>query len=363
MHRGFEQFFGTVCCPTTDWLYAYVSGDRIPIPPEGLLDRDQMPKHPWSFDNRPGMLASDFDLEEVDLVFLEKSQAFLKDHAAKHREEPFFLFHSMQAVHLPSFPSPRFQGKTSFGPHADFIFEMDHIVGELMRSLRETGMDQNTLVLFTSDNGPEVGTVIEMRERHSHDGASPWRGMKRDNWEGGHRVPTIAWWPGIIEAGQRSSQTICLTDVMATIAEIIDAELPDDAAEDSLSFLPLMKGKLDASGRPYTLHQTISLALAIRKGKWKYLHHQGSGGNSYLKGRLSAYALPNRVPNAVGQLYDLQADPGETTNLYDEYPEVVAELRQLLELSIARGRSVPRREVPGDSTTVDRLNGAGGGEN
>ena len=343
VNHGFDQFFGTVCCPTTDWLYAYVVNDRIPNPPTELLDRTSLPQHPWSFDNRPGMVASDFDLQEVDQVFLQRSQSFLKSHAANHREKPFFLFHSMQAVHLPSFPSRQFQGKTGLGPHADFIYQMDQIVGQLMETLRETGMDRNTLVLFTSDNGPEVGTVIEMRERHDHDGAHPWRGMKRDNWEGGHRVPTLAWWPSIVGPGRSAKQTICLTDFFATIADILGYSLSNGVAEDSVSFYPILRGEESAEGRPYTLHQTISLALAIRRGKWKYLAHQGSGGNSYKRGRLTSYALPERSPDAPGQLYDLESDPGEQVNLYDSYPAIASELKQLLDISIARGRSAPLR--------------------
>ena len=343
IHRGFDQFFGTVCCPTTDWLYAYMEGDRIPIPPTGLLDQASLPTHPWSFDNRRGLIAPGFDLEEVDMVFLEKSQAFLKEHAREHRDEPFFLFHSMQAVHLPSFPGKQFRGRTEYGPHGDFIFELDHIVGELMASLHETGLDQNTLVFFSSDNGPEVGTVLAMRETHDHDGAFPWRGMKRDNWEGGHRVPTIAWWPGVIEPVATCDQTICLTDLMATTAAILGVQLPNDAAEDSFNLAPLLLSSVRTPIRDYTLHQTISLDLAIRRGKWKYLAHRGSGGNNYDSPKLRPWAIPEREPEAPGQLYDLEADPGETTNLYRRHPEVVAELDAILKATIASGRSAPLR--------------------
>ena len=152
-----------------------------------------------------------------------------------------------------------------------------------MKSLKEHGFDKNTLVIVSSDNGPEVPTVINMRKTHKHDGARPWRGVKRDNWEGGHRVPMIAHWPGKIKAGSVTHQTTCLTDVMATCAELTGATLPDDAAEDSFSMLPVLLGKQKTGVpvRAYTLHQTMSLKIAIRKGKWKYLDHQGSGGNNY----------------------------------------------------------------------------------
>ncbi|MBG29769.1 MAG: arylsulfatase [Opitutae bacterium] len=347
IHRGFDHFFGTVCCPTTDWLYAFIDGDRIPVPPTHIVDRGPLPKHPYSRDNRPGMIAPGFDLEEVDVTFMNKSIQFLKDHAKKSPERPFFLLHSTQAVHLPSFPGAAFKGKTKSGPHGDFIFELDYLVGELMQALEKNGFAENTLVMFSSDNGPEVPTVINMRKTHKHDGARPWRGVKRDNWEGGHRVPFIARWPGKVKPGSTSSQTICLTDVMATCAEIVKAELPNDAAEDSFNFLPVLLGEQnEQSIREYTLHQTISLAMAIRKGPWKYLDHKGSGGSNYNRDGewgLKQYALPEKAPAAPGQLYNLETDPGETDNLYFKRPEIVNELKAKLEEFKKNGRSALRR--------------------
>lgn len=343
LDRGFDHFYGTACCPTTDWLYAYIDGNRIPVPPVRQIDKSKFPNHPWSFDCRPGMVAPNFDLEEVDQVFLKKSLGFLERHAAAKSKKPFFLFHSMQAVHLPSFPSKEFQGKTKAGPHGDFIFQCDHVIGALMKKLEELGMADSTLIMVTSDNGPEVGTVANMRKLHSHDGAHPWRGMKRDNWEGGHRVPMVARWPGKIARGSVCSQTMCLTDLMATCAAIVDQKLPDDAAEDSFNLLPAMLGKADEPIRSYTLHQTNRLALAIRQGRWKYLDHQGSGGNSYKKPVLVPYALPETAPEAPGQLYDLENDPGETTNLYFKHPEKVKALKALLDQTKENGRSAPNR--------------------
>jgi arylsulfatase A-like enzyme len=344
IHRGFDQFFGTVCCPTTDWLYAWIDGDRIPVPPTGLLDRSPLPKHPFAFDNRRGMIAPDFDLEEVDLVFLEKSREFLEEHVKASPERPFFVFHSAQAVHLPSFPADRFKGRTDAGPHGDFIFEMDHVVGELMTTLERLGVANNTLVMFSSDNGPEVSTTFHMRNDYQHDGARPWRGMKRDQWEGGHRVPFIARWPGKIKPSGTTDETVCLTDVMATCAAIVDFPLPNDAAEDSFNLLPVLTGEQrDQPVRRYTLHQTIKLELAIRRGPWKYLDHHGSGGNDYSGKHLKPYALPEKAPDAPGQLYHLDTDPGETTNLYFEHPEIVKELKSKLEEYKQSGRSASTR--------------------
>ncbi|MED5381831.1 MAG: sulfatase-like hydrolase/transferase, partial [Verrucomicrobiota bacterium] len=345
MDRGFDHFFGTACCPTTDWLYAYIDGDKIPTLPTHIVDRKPLPKHPYSRDNRPGMIAPGFDLEEVDMVFLQKSLEFLENHKKKSPNKPFFLFHSAQAVHLPSFAGRAFKGKTEAGPHGDFIFELDYIVGRLVRKLDQLGYGENTLLIFTSDNGPEVPTVIDMRKTHQHDGARPWRGVKRDQWEGGHRVPFIARWSKKINDGSTSKQTICLTDLMATCAALTGATVPRNAAEDSYNILPVLLGQADDKPiREYTLHQTISLALAIRHGDWKYLDHKGSGGNNY--GRegewgMKQFALPERAPDAPGQLYDLANDPGETANLYNEHPEIVKALTGKLEEYKTRGRSAP----------------------
>lgn len=345
LDHGFEQFFGTACCPTTDWLYAFIDGDRIPVPPIEQLDRQKegLPVHPYSQDNRLGMLAPNFDLEAVDELFLQKSISFLKNHVREKPEKPFFLFHSTQAVHLPSFASDAFKGKTDAGPHGDFIFQLDHTVGQLLKTLDDLGVTENTLIIFTSDNGPEVPSVVNMRKDYQHDGAAPWRGMKRDQWEGGHRIPFIARWPGKIKPGSTSDQTICLTDAMATCAAILGYKLPQDAAEDSFNILPLLLGEDGGKPiRPFTLHQTIRLALAIRVGKWKYLDHQNSGGNIYeTRDHLRPYILPEKAPDAPGQLYNLDEDPGETTNLYYKHPDIVRMLKALLDASVDSGRSAP----------------------
>ncbi|WP_146391274.1 sulfatase family protein [Allorhodopirellula solitaria] len=335
---GFDEFFGTACCPTTDWLYAYMDGKQIPVPPTGTLDKSTLPKHPYANDNRPGEVAPDFDLEEVDIKFLEKSQQFLRTQVKESPDQPFFLLHSTQAVHLPSFPGRKFKGATQSGPHGDFIFELDYVVGELLKTLEELGVDDNTIVMFSSDNGPEVPAVYHMRHDHGHDGARPWRGVKRDNYEGGHRVPLIARWPGKIAAGSTSDQLTSLTDVVATVAEITGATVPSGDAEDSYSMWPAMTGSDDDTPiRPYLLMQGFAGKkwLAIRQGKWKYLAHQGSGGNNYeTHPMLKEYALPNTAPSAPGQLFDLESDPGETTNLALEKPEVADHMSQLLRSAI-----------------------------
>ncbi len=352
LDHGFQSFFGTACCPTTDWLYAFIEQDRIPEAPSAVIDKTRLPNHPYAHDCRPGLIAPNFPMEEVDLRFLQRSLEFLDRHVQQSPAQPFFLFHSAQAVHLPSFAAPQFQGKTHTGPHGDFIHQFDWIVGQLLNRLETLGIADNTLVIVTSDNGPEVTSVVHMRQDFHHDPARPWRGMKRDAWEGGHRVPFLVRWPASgnsetsgIRPGTTCSQLISLTDVMATAAEIVGTQLPENAAEDSFSLLPCLRDPSAAPIRPYLLQQAFAgvRTLSIRRGEWKYIDHSGSGGNRYDRDpSLQIYQKPDSAPNAIAQLYNLQTDPQEENNLIEQYPTLAAELKQLLETSKMTGRSRPR---------------------
>ncbi len=340
---GFDTFFGTVCCPTTDWLYAYIEDDHIVEAPEAVVKPKT--RHWLEYEHfRAGLKAPGFEFRNVDLVFLEKSIGFMERHVRENPGKPFFLYHATQTAHLPAMPAKRFVGATKAGPLGDFIFEFDYVVGELMKALDRLGIADDTLVMVSSDNGPEI-VITRMREEHGHDSAHPWRGLKRDNWEGGHRVPFIARWPGKIKPGSVSDQTICLTDVMATCAAVTGAELPADAGEDSINILPaLLGGKGGQPVRAYTLHQTISNAMGIRHGPWKLLDHKGSGGNNYSRGELTKYAIEDTDPGAPGQLYNLDEDPGERKNLYSKQPKIVSELKERLEAFRTSGRSAPAKE-------------------
>jgi len=341
--HGFDQFFGTACCPGTDYLYAFIEQDRVPVPPTQMLDHKKLPRHPYANDCRPGMIADNYPMEELDLVFLNKSREFLEAHVRQTPEKPFFLYHAAAAVHLPSFAAKQFQGQTKAGPHGDFIHELDAIVGELTRTLEKLNVADNTVFIFTSDNGPETTSVIHMRADFDHDGARPWRGVKRDDWEGGHRVPLVVRWPGKVKPGTTSSQLTSLTDLFATVAAITGFDLPNNAAEDSFNLLPTWLGQDHAPIRPYLLQQAARDSyLSIRRGHWKYLDHQGSGGNRYENDPgLKPFIIPDPVANAIGQLYDLENDPGETKNLYSERADIAQELKTLLDQSKAAGRSRP----------------------
>jgi len=214
--------------------------------------------------------------------------------------------------------------------------------------VKDLGIDENTLILFNADNGAETLHVNWMRQDYGHDPVGGWRGMKRDSWEGGHRVPFIVRWPGVFQAGLRSEQMINTTDIFATVASIVGYKLQDANARDSYDMLPAMLGTQDAnrSIRPFVLTQNFRGEFQIRKGNWKFINHKGSGGNNYDDGFLKPYALPETAADAPGQLYDLSNDPGETTNLYFKEPEKREELKKLLEEVKSSGRSAPINRQP-----------------
>ncbi|NNE92658.1 MAG: arylsulfatase [Verrucomicrobiales bacterium] len=348
--RGFHESFITPNCPTTDPLYVYIENGMVPVPASERHKRDTLPNPggKWRWDNDEGWKSPDYKFIDADLLFYEKTREFITEHRATKPEQPFFAVFSTQIAHAPVLPAKEFEGATKAGARGDFVFELDALVGRVLDLLKKLKIDEETLVLFNADNGAETMHMVWMREDHNHDAANGRRGMKRDGWEGGHRVPFIALWPGRIPAGRVSDQMTNTTDIFATLASVIGYQLPDDQATDSFDMLPVILGKQDEKDpvRPHLLTQSFRGEFQIRQGKWKYLDHKGSGGNSYDKGILKPYALPESEPDAPGQLYNLETDPGETTNLYFKESAKREELQALLNQLKASGRSAPKGRVP-----------------
>jgi arylsulfatase A-like enzyme len=348
--RGFDESFVTPNCPTTDPLYIHIENGMVPVPASQRHKRDNLPNPggKWRWDNDEGWMAPGYEFVEADLLFFDKTKQFITQHRQNHPEQPFFTVFSTQIAHAPVLPAPEFNGATEAGPRGDFVWELDVLVGRVLDLVKELGIDEDTMILFNADNGAETMHVNWMRQDHNHDPSGNWRGMKRDAWEGGHRVPFIVRWPGRIPTGQVSDQMTNTTDIFATLASVVGYELPDDAATDSFDMLPAMLGiqDEDESIRPHLLTQSFRGEFQIRKGKWKYLDHQGSGGNRYDRSPLNQYALPDTAPDAPGQLYDLEKDPGETTNLYFKEEAKREELKTLLERLKSSGRSAPKGRKP-----------------
>ncbi len=258
------------------------------------------------------------------------------------KDEPFFLYLPLGSPHTPIVPTPEWQGKSGLGDYGDFVMQTDGCLGAVTEALEKNGFTENTLVIFTSDNGCSKAAGIDQLAEQGHIVSAHLRGSKADIWDGGHRIPFIVRWPGKVEAGSSSDQLICLTDLFATTSDILGVAPPESTCEDSVSFLPALHGERIESTRRGVIHHSYSGHFAYRQGPWKLLLARGSGGWSSPK--------ENQVgPDAPrGQLYNMDTDIGETENLFAEKPEVVSELLTLLEEDVVRGRSTAGDESKND---------------
>lgn len=258
---------------------------------------------------------------------------YIDERAKTDKEKPFFLYVPYGSPHSPVVPTKAWQGKSGLNKHADFVMETDDGFNQILDALDRNGFSENTLVIFSADNGTSKGANIKELQEKGHYVSAHLRGSKADLWDGGHRVPFVVRWPGEIEAGSTSDQLICLIDLFATCSDITGQDLPKNGAEDSVSFLPAFSGEPIVSTRSGVIHHSISGHFAYRQGKWKLLLAKASGGWTSPKEEQA----PKGSPRA--QLYDMEKDPGETTNLYASHPEVAARFLALLEADVARGRS------------------------
>lgn len=350
--RGFDESYITPNCPTTDPLYVYIENGRVDVPASQRHQPQTLPNSggKWRWDNDEGWMSPGYRFVDADLLFFDKTMQFIREHRQHTPQQPFFAILSTQIAHAPVLPAEEFSGATQAGARGDFVYELDVLTGRLLDALEQLGIDENTLVLFNSDNGPETLHTHWMRVDHDHDAAGGMRGMKRDGWEGGHRLPFIARWPGHIPSGQVSRQMINTTDIFATVASLVGYALPDDAAVDSFDMLPALLGLAGDSPsiRPHMLTQSFRGEFQLRQGDWKYLDHTGSGGNNYEQGILRQYALPKLDPEAPGQLYDLATDPQEANNLYFTQTNQRQQMQELL-LKLTQpegGRTAPTGRQP-----------------
>ncbi len=285
---------------------------------------------------RNGPISPDFDLEDVTPNFFRRAISLVKAQADK--ENPFFLYLALPSPHTPILPTDEWAEKSGINPYADFVMMIDDYFGKLMEAIKESGIEDNTIVIFSADNGCSPAAKFEVMLEKGHNPSYVFRGHKADIYEGGHRVPFIVKWPVMIKPGTLSDRTICTTDLMATCAEIAGIELPDHSAEDSYSILPLFDHPdSDQYLRDYTIHHSISGRFAIRHGDWKLCLCPGSAGWSYPRDK----DLENMEDYPPMQLFNLKEDIGEQNNLYDVYPEKVEELTAALKKIIHDGRSTP----------------------
>ena len=289
---------------------------------------------------RSGPAGPTFEAVDVMPSVIDQTIAFIESQRKADPAKPFFAYVPLNAPHTPIVPTKEFQGSSGISPYADFVKQVDHDVGRLLASLDKQGLTENTLVIFTADNGCSTAANIPELQKAGHEPSYVYRGNKADLYEGGHRVPFLVRWPAKVKPAV-SSALIGQFDFLATFAEITGATVPAGMGEDSVSFLPVLLGSKE-SVRQGIVSQSINGSFAIREGQWKLLLSAGSAG----------WSSPKPGPEEAGlppvQLYDLSRDPGERQNLQAEFPERVAAMKAELEKLIARGRSTPGPDLVND---------------
>lgn len=333
---GLDEYFGI--SGSLDMVpYTFIADDRVTVIPTVDKAFPMMAGRANNRYTRRGPAAPDFEAEGVLPALTARAvEAIRKGAEGAKSGRPLFLYLAFSAPHTPIAPGTSWTGKSGLNPYGDSVMQVDAAVGQVLRALDEQGLTDRTMVVLTSDNGcsPEAGYPELLA--HGHDPSMGFRGTKADIFEGGHRVPFFVRWPGVVAAGTTSRQLICLTDLMATCAEILGQRLPEDAAEDSVSILPALEGRDRGPLREAVVHHSINGSFAIRQGDWKLALCPDSGGwSSPRPGTREAAGLPPI------QLYNLASDPAERQNLHDRHPEVVARLTALLEKYVADGRSTP----------------------
>ena len=333
--RGFDHYFG-MFVPNYP-PYCFVENDHtvgIPSVREGGRDEQF---------NIPGPMLPGWKLVDILPELTRHAVKWIEDTAKTKKR--FFLYLPLTSPHFPVVPAPEFVGKSKAGAYGDFVFQTDWTVGRVLDALQRAGVADNTLVIFTSDNGPEVveinpGAYDRARQYH-HYSIGPLRGAKRDAWEGGHRVPFLARWPGKIKAGTVSDETMCHVDLMATVAAILGAKLPDNSAEDSVNVLPVLLGeRRDAPAREATVHHSASGKFAIRKGDWVLIDaptgdDNGTRGEPQWLKEERGYTKHDQP----GELFNVHDDLAERHNWFAEKPVIAGELKALLEKYKREGRS------------------------
>lgn len=332
---GFDYYFGISA--SLDMVpYTFIENDHVTkLPTE---DRD----FPMMFGRqgavtRKGPTAPGFEATDVLPTLTRKAVEYIGQRAKEAIQgKPFFLYLPLASPHTPILPTLGWQGKSGLNPYADFVMQTDWGIGQVLQALETHGLTESTLVIVTSDNGCSPSAKFDELAAKGHHPSYVFRGHKADIYDGGHRVPFIVRWPGRVKAGTKSDQLECHTDFMATCADILGIKLPEDAAEDSLTFLPALTGDSARPRREAIVHHSINGSFSIRQADWKLELCPGSGGWSAPRpGTDDTTMLP------LVQLYDLSHDIGELKNVEVQYPEVVARLTGQLEKYVADGRSTP----------------------
>lgn len=335
LQHGFDYFFGITASLDMP-PYVFIENDRFTEVPNVTKKFPSFVygKVAKNGPARLGPAAPDFEAVDVLPKLTSKAEDYIGMRGAD--KKPFFLYLALTSPHTPLVPTKEWQGKSGLGAYGDFVMETDWALGQVLKAIDQAGLRDNTLVIFTSDNGcaPYIG--VHELEALGHYPSAEFRGYKSDIWDGGHRVPFFVRWPGKIKANSQSDQIVCLSDLMGTCADILGTKLPVNAGEDSFSILPALLGTDKAPLNEAIVNHSINGRFAIRQGNWKLELCPGSGGWEDPK---DAIALKEGLP-AI-QLYNMHDDIGEKINVDGQNAKIVTRLTTLLEKYVADGRSTP----------------------
>ncbi|MFW5688663.1 MAG: sulfatase family protein [Spirochaetota bacterium] len=331
---GFDSFFG-ISASLDMAPYVYIEDDHVTELPNRRTEYAE-PTTFW----RDGPTGKDFFHIDVLPTLARRASEYVRGHG-RDSERPWFLYFPLPAPHTPILPTAEFRGVSGTNAYGDFCVQVDAVVGEIVRAVEESGQADDTIVVFTSDNGCSPNANFDELAALGHHPSYHFRGHKADIYDGGHRVPLVVRWPGVVPADRRCDEIVCLGDLFATLADHLGAPLPDNVAEDSVSTLPLLRGGTEPV-REAIVHHSIDGSFSIREGRWKLELCPGSGGWSWPQ--------PGEEPDGAPpiQLYDMEADVGERKNVYDKPPELVERLTELLSRYVREGRSTPG--VPQENT-------------
>jgi arylsulfatase A-like enzyme len=281
---------------------------------------------------RSGKLSPDFDFNQVLPTFIDKAISYIQSQVKG--EAPFFLYLALPAPHTPWLPTMDYQGNSQAGAYGDFVTMVDDMIGKVLQQVKASGIEENTMIIVTSDNGSDWRPSDI--EKSGHKANYIFKGRKADIYEAGHRIPYIAQWKGVIPAGHSSDQLMCTTDLLATLAGLLNQPLSNNEGEDSFNMWPAYTTFLDKQIRSSLINHSLEGYFAIRQDKWKYTPHLGSGGFSV------PIIIEPEEGGVLGTLYDMENDPQEQNNLYHKYPEKVKALEELLEQQKLQGNTRER---------------------
>ncbi len=324
--RGFDYYFGdgTINFPP----YAWIENDRVLEAPTEVMLPDNIgfetAEEAWEF--RPGPRVKGWNPYKVLPTMTEKAVEWIDNQS---KDQPFFLYFSFTSPHTPIIPNEEFIGKSEAGGYGDFVYQTDWVVGQILNALKENGFEDNTIVIFSSDNGPER-FAYQRAVTYDHFSMGDLRGVKVDIWEGGHRVPMIMKWPGRIEPGAVSDKLVSQIDYMATLAETIGISLPEGSAPDSYNFLPTLLGEeYTFPEREILIHNTYASRWAVRHGDWLYM--DTNSGEHRIMPQFFKDLRGYTDFETDGLLFNLKDDPGQRVNLFEQYPERVRAMHQLID--------------------------------